>query len=304
MKITFKIDKEMVGMRLDHAVHAGVSAKGRDLSKRGAKQLIDAGAVTINGRVSRRASMPVLASIEIVVDLPPPAPTQNMVDLSDAVLYRDDYVLAINKPAWLATHATRDTARDHALAGVERILRAEGHKTVKVAVHHRLDVETSGVLIFGIHPDANKGLGSAFSDRLAQKTYIAVTVPGDVSDTWTVENYLGKDSSGKREKSVAVTSGGDHALTEFTVQQRLDDALVLEARPHTGRMHQIRAHLAASGLPIIGDSLYGGPRSWRNQKAERMLLHAWKLELPHPVTGEPLCIESELPPEFVVDTKR
>ncbi len=304
MKISFKIDKEMAGMRLDHAVHTGVTAKGRELSKRGAKQLIDAGAVTINGRVSRKASMPVLASIEIVVDLPAPAPTQDLVDLSDAVLYRDEYVLAINKPTWLATHATRDPARDHALAGVERILRAEGLKSVKVAVHHRLDVETSGVLIFGIHPDANKGLGSAFSDRLAQKTYLAVTVPGDVPDTWTVENHLGKDSSGKRDRSVVVTAGGDHALTEFTVRQRLDDGLVIQAKPHTGRMHQIRAHLAGSGVPIIGDSLYGGPRHWRGQKAERMLLHAWKLELPHPVTGEPLCIESELPPAFLVDTER
>jgi RluA family pseudouridine synthase len=237
-----------------------------------------------------------------VVDLPAPAPTQDIVDLSDAVLYRDDYVLAINKPAWLATHATRDAARDHALAGVERILRAEGRKDARVAVHHRLDVETSGVLIFGIHPDANKGLGAAFSERLAQKTYVAVTALGEANDTWTVDNHLGKDSSGRRDRSVVVTSGGDHALTEFTVKQRLDDALVIECKPHTGRMHQIRVHLADSGLPIIGDTLYGGPRHWHGRKADRMLLHAWKLEIPHPVTGKPLCIEAELPAEF--DTER
>lgn len=299
VRLNFLVTKELAGQRLDHAIHEAALGK-HDISKRAAKALIDDGAVTVNGRQTKRASLEMREGARVIVQLPDPKPTRDLVDLTDLVIFRDEFVLAINKPAWLATHATRDVERDHALAGVERLLRGEGKTNVRINVPHRLDVETSGVLLFGIDPRANKGLTDAFRDRLAHKTYVALTVMGEVADTWTVENHLAKDTSERRAKSVPVLSGGDHALTDFTVLKRLEDALLIRANPKTGRMHQIRTHLATSGIPILGDTLYGGPKIWRDQPVPRVLLHAQRLELPHPITGRMLRIEAPLPAEFAV----
>ncbi|MEZ4462483.1 MAG: RluA family pseudouridine synthase [bacterium] len=298
MRFNFKVDAALAGMRLDHAIHKAATDAGHTLSKRAAKGLVDGGSVTLNGRVTKRASLELRHGVLVALELPAEAPTVDLVDLADRVVYRDAYILAINKPAWLATHATRDAARDHALAGVERILLAEGVKSPRVAVHHRLDVETTGVLLFGIHPDANKGLTDAFRDRLAQKTYIALVANTELPDAWTVENYLGKDTSQRRAKSIEVQSGGDHAVTDFVVLQRAD-VIRIQAMPHTGRMHQIRAHLASSGAPILGDVLYGGSKNLGTTRVPRVMLHAFRLELPHPVTGKPLTIEAPLPDEFL-----
>lgn len=298
MKLNFVVKAELIGMRLDHAVHAAAVAAGHDLSKRAAKALVDAGAVNVGGRQTKRASLELKPGVRIIVQLPEIKPTKDLVDLTNHVVFQDAFLLAVNKPAWLATHATRDPERDHALAGVQRVLEAQGVAHPKVSVPHRLDVETSGVLLFGIDPAANKGLTDAFRDRLAKKMYVAVCSLADVPDTWTVDNHLGKDTSERRARSVAVLSGGDHAVTEFRVLARLEDALVIQANPLTGRMHQIRTHLADSGAPILGDAVYGGAAIWRGAKVPRVMLHAQRLELPHPVTHKPLVIEAPLPDEF------
>lgn len=297
MRFNFKVDAQSAGKRLDHAIHEAVTRAGHELSKRAAKLLVDGGLVTVNGRVSRRASLELRPGVMVAFDLAAPAPTSHLIELKDRVIYRDEYLLAVDKPAWLATHATRDLSRDHALAGVERILRGEGIRNPQVAVHHRLDVETTGVLVFGIHSDANKGLTDAFRDRLTQKTYIAIVAAHELPDTWKVENILAKDTRGKKAKSVPVRAGGDPAATTFTMLERGELSLV-EAKPHTGRMHQIRAHLAAVNAPILGDTLYGGMKVWRGARVPRVMLHARRLELPHPITGESLTIEAPVPSEF------
>jgi RluA family pseudouridine synthase len=221
--------------------------------------------------------------------------------LSPTVLYRDAYLLAIDKPAGLPSQATPDPGRDHAVAWVERLLQSENPGTKPyVALHHRLDRDTTGVLIFAIHRDANVGLSRAFSEHLAQKTYIAIAeMPGaatPISEEWTVDNFLAvKKIARSGSRTDAVRSGGDRAITHFRIQQRCARVLVVQALPRTGRTHQIRAHLSQSGLPVVGDKLYGAGRGpW----ADRVLLHALRLELPHPVSGSPLAIEAPLPEDM------
>jgi 23S rRNA pseudouridine955/2504/2580 synthase len=217
------------------------------------------------------------------------------------VIYRDACLLAIDKPAGLPSQATPDPGRDHAVAWVERYLRHETEVTNPyVALHHRLDRDTTGVLLFATHRDANVGLSRAFSEHLAQKTYLAIVeLPGaatPVSDEWTIDNFLAvKKVARSGSRTEAVRSGGDRAITHFRILQRLPRVLVIEALPRTGRTHQIRAHLSQSGLPIIGDKLYGAGRGpW----AERVLLHASRLELPHPVDGSSLVLESAIPEDM------
>jgi RluA family pseudouridine synthase len=221
--------------------------------------------------------------------------------LHPTVLYRDAYLLAIDKPAGLPSQSTPDPGRDHAVAWVERLLQSENPATKPyVALHHRLDRDTTGVLLFAIHRDANAGLSRVFSEHLAQKTYIAIAeMPGaatPISEEWTVDNFLAvKKIARSGSRTDAVRSGGDRAITQFRILQRLARVLVVEALPRTGRTHQIRAHLSQSGLPIVGDKLYGAGRGpW----ADRVLLHALRLQLPHPVSGAPLVLEAPLPEDM------
>lgn len=228
-------------------------------------------------------------------------PLSRMTMLSPTVLYRDAHLLAIDKPAGLPSQSTPDPGRDHAVAWVERLLQSENSASKPyVALHHRLDRDTTGVLLFAIHRDANMGLSRAFSEHLAQKTYMAIVeMPGasvPVSDEWTIDNFLAvKKVARSGSRTDAVRSGGDRAVTHFRIVQRGARVLVVQALPRTGRTHQIRAHLSQSGLPIVGDKLYGAGRGpW----ADRVLLHALRLELPHPVTGSPLTIEAPIPEDM------
>jgi 23S rRNA pseudouridine1911/1915/1917 synthase len=207
---------------------------------------------------------------------------------AERILFRDSFLLAVDKPPGLPTHATADRSRPSLVAHVERFLAAAGPGAgpavgaPTVAVHQRLDRDTSGVVVFGLDPRANAGLVRAFAGRLAHKAYLAITAAP-------------RTRAAKRFR-VDVPLGPDRrpAVTDVLVQEALKDALLVEARPLTGRKHQVRAHLAHAGLPILGDPVYG--RS--DARAPRLMLHAWRLELPHPVTGEPLRLEAEVPADF------
>lgn len=222
------------------------------------------------------------------------------------LLYRDPWIIAVDKPSGLPSQATRDPQRDHLVAAVRRLLEAEPEaapiRQGAPWLHHRLDVETSGALVLAVHPDANAGLTRAFRDRLAQKEYRAVVArpaPGALPPP-LLEQPLRKERHRGRDRMVVTRSGGRSARTRVRALAPADGPLLLlELTPETGRMHQLRAHLAHAGFPILGDRLYGDalPRGLRSL-APRLMLHALRLTLPHPVTGQDLAVEAPLPPEF------
>ena len=289
--------------RVDRAVAAHLRDQGLDVSNRRAKQLVDERAVRVDGHPVWKASDTIAAGAVVEVELPADLATATapLVDLRDAVIYEDAAVLAINKPAGLPTHATHDPHRDHAHEAVARLLRERGVEAPYVGIHHRLDVDTSGVLLFAVDRAANKGLADAFSQRVARKTYdaLCVAAPDDSpGTTFVVDNHLGRDRTSSTARSTAVTSGGDHAHTDFEVRARGLYVARVTAHPHTGRMHQIRAHLAATGRPILGDTLYGGPTTIDGTTVPRLMLHAARLALPHPVTQAPLVLDAPLPRDF------
>ena len=273
---------------------------GRPVAMARVRALVSAGAARVDGAVLKAAGRPLRAG-QRVEALVRPELLRRRTERSDrpfrleagAILFRDEVLLAVDKPPGLPTHATADPSRPSLVAHVERHLRATGAGSY-VAVHQRLDRDTSGVVLFATDRRANEGLAGAFAGRAVEKTYVALTArpPGPPPGRLRVSVPLAAPGGGRR-----VTVGGAGAKaaeTEVVVRETLASALVVEARPLTGRKHQLRAHLAHSGMPILGDPVYGDARG----RAPRLMLHARRLALPHPLTGRPLVIESPLPADM------
>ncbi len=215
------------------------------------------------------------------------------VELEEAaILYEDAWVLAVNKPAGLPTHATRDPARDHLLASAARLLTRRGETAPELFAIHRLDVGTSGVVLLSRRPEANAPLSRAFAEREVEKRYEAVVWAGDrvIPEHFEVKLYL----RARGRRSEVVRSGGKPSHTAFERLALAGDRAFVACRPTTGRMHQIRVHLAHFGAPILGDHLYGHRRA----HADRLMLHARSLALPHPSGQGRLAIDAPTPEAF------
>ncbi|OFZ18283.1 MAG: hypothetical protein A2X94_07470 [Bdellovibrionales bacterium GWB1_55_8] len=217
----------------------------------------------------------------------------------DRILYEDDDLIIVNKPAKLPTQPTLDESRDNLFAAVKRFL-AQRDKVAQpyVGLHHRLDRDTSGVVLFTKSSRANVGIANAFSSHQAVKVYLALSerAPGrPMPLQWKVQNHLGRAKvSGKKARFTAVHSGGDFAHTDFKLLEEFPGAFLVEARPKTGRTHQIRVHLAEAGYPILGDLHYGAKAG----RSKRIMLHAASLTLPHPIHQTEISIHSPLPEDF------
>lgn len=212
-------------------------------------------------------------------------------------LYEDDVLLIANKPAGLPTQATLDKRRPHVYGLLQGQLRAE-NPDAYLALHHRLDKDTSGVLLFCKDPNYNQAISDMFKKHEFEKVYWALTKAGPCPDSWQIKNHLAEKPAprSQRRSLHSVRSGGHFALTDFKKLESRKKGLLIEARPRTGRMHQIRVHLAEFGLPILGDDLYNTPE-WA-KKAPRMMLHAHQLIFKHPKTQELLTITAPPPEDF------
>jgi 23S rRNA pseudouridine1911/1915/1917 synthase len=265
------------------------------VSRKGVKRALDGGQVFVNGRAERRASLVLGGGEQIFVTLEGRAPSLPPPILSE--LYRDALLLAVNKPAGLPCHATGD-GRINALDLVADRLRQEAGDATAPILLHRLDVNTTGVLLFALDPGANYALARQFAEREVSKVYLAL-VAGSPPESFSVTNQL---KPGRRGRIQAVTSGGQTAETSFATLARGTGFALVEARPRTGRTHQIRVHLSGAGFPLLGDLLYGGPPALKIHgqilPAGRHLLHASTLSLRHP-GGAPMTLSAPLPDDFL-----
>jgi 23S rRNA pseudouridine1911/1915/1917 synthase len=298
-RATLMADGSAAGERLDLFVARGLAG----VSRKAVKKALDGGQVFVDGRTERRAGQLLRGCETVTVTLDLPEPVAPAPELS--ILYRDEYLLAVDKPAGLPAHPTV-AGRPGALSLVTDLLRSEG-EGVQPILLHRLDADTTGVLLFALTDAANRELSRQFAGREVEKIYLAL-VAGSPTDSFRVENHL---KAGVRGRTVAVASGGQPAETLFRTLKKNTPPLtkgevggvaLVEARPKTGRTHQIRAHLAGEGFPIIGDTLYGGPRlverSGERLLVLRHLLHACRLTFRHPETGETTSIEAPLPKDL------
>ncbi|MFT3783083.1 MAG: RluA family pseudouridine synthase [Nibricoccus sp.] len=221
------------------------------------------------------------------------------------VLFEDEWLIAIDKPAGLPTQPTLDVTRPSALSVLKGFVTQRDGREPYLGLHHRLDRDTSGVVLFTKDPKANAGVGALFAEKTAKKVYEALAILGQgCPAAWEVKNYLGIIGRvGKANKFGSVRSGGDPAHTSFRELERFHEVVHVEAQPHTGRTHQIRVHLTGCGHPIFGDEFYGGPMLLRlgsgaQLRFSRVMLHAAALSFRHPMTNEEVAIRSALPEDF------
>jgi RluA family pseudouridine synthase len=218
------------------------------------------------------------------------------VDELPETLWVDPHLLVINKPAGLRT---LPDGYDPALPHLRRLLEPEFGRLWMV---HRLDRETSGVLLLARSAEAHRALNTQFEQRQAHKVYHALVSGEPPWEEQTVDLPL-LPNGDRRHRTVVDARRGKPAVTHLRVLERLSSAALVEARPETGRTHQIRAHLAAVGFPILFDRLYaahgGSPFPLPTPlPRDSLALHAFSLEIIHPVTGQPLRFEAPYPPAF------
>ena len=225
------------------------------------------------------------------------------------VVYEDEAVVVVDKPAGLPIHPTA-TYHKHTLTWLLR----ERFGSPIPQPAHRLDRETSGLVVCGRTPEAEKALKRAFEERRVQKRYLAIVRGAMAADRGRVDAPLGPAREGPHVMmEVRMDEEGLPAVTEYEVVARQPALTLVSLWPETGRQHQLRVHLAHLGHPIVADKLYGpeGPAPFfehietgltpelrERLGHDRQALHAHELELPHPTTGEPLCVRAELPEDL------
>ncbi|HXV20441.1 MAG TPA: RluA family pseudouridine synthase [Desulfuromonadales bacterium] len=289
----FTPNAEDAGMRLDQFV-AGRSA---DLSRTLVRKLVDLGGVHIGGRRTRRCSYPVQAGeiVEIYVDGLPLEPYQ--VEAA-AVVYRDSYLIGVDKPAGVETQPTPARFKGTLYAALLDYLHDpfRPQQAPELGMVQRLDRDTSGVMVFSIHPRAHRGLTEAFAGRQARKRYLALVAGRMTAPEGEFRSMLARSRATNKVKSVE--RGGKEAVTIYRVLEEFAAATLVEVEIVTGRSHQIRAHFAESGHPLLGDQRYGGSVDRHGYPIRRQMLHSWRLSLKHPVSGQPLELEAPIPADM------
>ena len=216
--------------------------------------------------------------------------------LEESILYEDEWLLALNKPAGMAVHGGSGLQ-----GGVIEALRVSRPRAKTLELVHRLDKDTSGCLLIAKKRQALVALHALMRDDAVAKRYLALLTGSWKRRREKVDVPLRKYVLSSGERMVRVDSGGRSSQTEFRRLQRFSEGTLVEARLLTGRTHQIRVHAAYLGHPVAGDRRYAQAetnRRWRELGLKRMFLHAWRLEFHHPGTNEPLLIEAPLSQEL------
>jgi 23S rRNA pseudouridine1911/1915/1917 synthase len=287
--VKLRVPDEAAGERVDRYV-ASLPQIG---SRAEAERLLAAGAVLLNGDApakSRRLS----GGEELAVELPEPQAepvADEAIDLR--IAWRDEHLLVVDKPAGVVVHPTRG----HATGTVAQALVAEGAAggdDDRRGIVHRLDRDTSGLMVVARSEESHQRLQALVRERAVDRHYLALVVGRPRSRRGRIEAPIGRDRRDPTRRSLD-TDTPKEAVTNFEVTELLAQHALLDVRLETGRTHQIRVHLAAIDLPVAGDPVYGRPRELG---LERQFLHASRLAFPHPFTGEPVDVESALPDEL------
>jgi 23S rRNA pseudouridine1911/1915/1917 synthase len=270
------------------------------------KQLIDASRVAVDGS-PRKAGFVLRTGMQVTVDVPAPLPSSIEPEaLPLAVLYEDAHLLAIDKPPGMVVHPAPGSRRGTVVnALLHRLGALDGvGEASRPGIVHRLDKDTSGVLLIARTTPALEALARQFRTRTIEKRYVALVHGAVRGERGTIDRPIGRDPRDRKRMSVR-SRRGRPAVTHWKVGERLPGATLLDVTIETGRTHQIRVHLASIGHPIVGDAVYGGRRRSATAAAHDLLaacprqaLHAGGLALAHPVTGAPLVFQAPLPPDL------
>lgn len=289
----FTTSEDAAGQRLDHFL----SRVMPEFSRARLQSWVDDGKVSVNGSVAAKASMKLRAG-DVVSVTPAPVPPLRAEPeaIPLRILYEDENVIAIDKPAGLVVHAgagqssgTLVNALLHRFASLSRL-----GGELRPGIVHRLDKGTSGVLLVAKTDAAHQQLARQFQQRTIEKVYLAMVEGSPSEEQGSIDKPITRDPV-RRTRMTARLGAGRSAHTTWRVLERLPGYTLLEVRIGTGRTHQIRVHLASLGHPVAGDTLYGARRQ---SSLSRPWLHALRIAFTAPVSGERLSIEAPLPEEL------
>jgi 23S rRNA pseudouridine1911/1915/1917 synthase len=300
------------GERLDKAL-----AQASGLSRERIKALMGEGQVMLNGKAATQPSFKPEAGSRFAVTVPAViADEAEAEDIPLSVVFEDEHLIVIDKPAGLVVHPAAGnldgTLVNALLHHCQGQLSGIGG-VVRPGIVHRIDKDTSGLLVVAKTDKAHEGLARQFADHSLERAYLAVVAGLPIPPAGTVRGHLGRSDHDRKKMAVLheLNKRGKHAVTHYKTLERLDSASLVECRLETGRTHQVRVHMASIGHPLLGDPAYGRtPARLRSRLAQlhfaRQALHAAVLGFVHPISGTELRFASTLPAdmeELLVDLR-
>lgn len=291
------------GQRLDKAL-----ADGSGLSRERVKALLDEGRITLGGVVAKQASAKPAAGTAWTISVPQAIPAEAQPqDIPLVVAYEDEHLIVVDKPAGLVVHPAAGNADGTLVNALLHHCRGQLSGIGGVArpgIVHRIDKDTSGLLVVAKSDAAHEGLARQFADHSIHRAYRAITAGIPVPPTGTVRGAIARSPHDRKKMALVEDGRGKHAVTHYRTLQTLDGAALVECRLETGRTHQVRVHLSSIGHPLLGDPVYGRtPSKLRPMIAElgfrRQALHAAELGFDHPITGAKVHLVSEMPADML-----
>ena len=292
------------GARLDKAL-----ADAAGLSRARIQNLIAQGAVTIGNEVATQVSAKTEDGMPFVIALPPLAePHAKPQDIALSVVFEDEHLIVIDKPAGMVVHpaagnpdGTLVNALLHHCAG--KLSGIGG--VARPGIVHRIDKDTSGLLVVAKTDAAHEGLAAQFADHSINRAYLAVCNGHPAPSEGTIRGRIGRSDANRKKMAMLAdnSSRGKHAVTHYKVLERLENCALVECRLETGRTHQVRVHLASIGHALLGDPVYGRSTSslrpiLKALEFRRQALHAAVLGFIHPISGLQMDFSSELPTDM------
>jgi len=280
------------GARLDKYV----AEKCPGLSRTQAQKLIADGHVTVNGSTARSA-LKLSIGDKVTVRIPPAGPGPPLPEaIPFKIIYEDGDLLVVDKPAGLAVHPApghpAHTLINALLSHLSEL--PDTGSPLRPGIVHRLDKDTSGLMLVAKNVSAHATLSDQFKKRSVTKAYLVLVKGHLTPDEGIIEAPIGRDPRHRKRMAVVAEGRGRQARTEYRVVEHIDDYTLLEVKPETGRTHQIRVHLSAIGYPVVGDPTYGV----KSPSLSRQFLHASRLGFHLPSSGEYVEFESGLPPDL------
>jgi 23S rRNA pseudouridine1911/1915/1917 synthase len=298
---TAVLASETAGWRLDRALAAAVPT----LSRERLKALVSSGEVTVDSRQERDPARKVKGGEAVSVIIPPASPSEAISqDIPLDIRFEDEHLLVVEKPAGLVVHpaagnldGTLVNALLHHCAG--RLSGIGG--VARPGIVHRIDKDTSGLLLVAKTDRAHAGLAAQFAKHTIGRRYLAVVAGLPTPPAGRIETNLARSEANRQKIAVVSPPRGKHAITHYRVLEPLRGAALVECRLETGRTHQVRVHMAHIGHPLLGDPVYGQGRQaelCRRLGFQRQALHAAELKFEHPISKEILTFESVVPPDI------
>ena len=290
------------GQRADKAL-----AEASGLSRERVKALMGEGRITLDGKVASQVSAKLSAGTTFAITIPDAVAAEAAAqDIPLTVIFEDEYLIVVDKPAGLVVHPAAGNLDGTLVNALLHHCRGQLSGIGGVArpgIVHRIDKDTSGLLVVAKTDAAHEGLARQFADHSIERVYLAVTGGHPVPVAGTVRGAIGRSSTNRKKMALVEDGRGKHAVTHYKTLKRLDASALVECRLETGRTHQVRVHLSSIGHALLGDPAYGRTPPRLRPVLDRLdfhrqALHAAVLGFTHPVTGTALRFDSALPADM------